>query len=129
MRCQCFEIIDNILMELNRKFKQTELIEAMESCNLNSKLFSYLNKFLKLPGISTDKQFFEMCVSESNFMEIVILIKNIGVLFLQIEKVYRRILVIPVSSPTAERSISIMRRIKIYNGSTKTGKQLHNLAL
>jgi hypothetical protein len=140
MRSQYFEIIDNILIEMNRRFKQTELIEAVEACNPNSKMFLDLNTFMKLPGISTDNQFLEklkvqcdlgkkMFVSESNSMEIYILIKSMGASFLELEEMYRRVLVIPVSSATAERSISTMKRIKTYNRSTMTGKRLHNLAL
>lgn len=32
---QYFEIIDNILIGLNRRFKGTELIKAVEACNPN----------------------------------------------------------------------------------------------
>jgi len=39
MRSQCFEIIENITMEMNRTFKQTELIEAVEAYNPSSKIF------------------------------------------------------------------------------------------
>eukprot|EP00102_Acyrthosiphon_pisum_P025993 XP_016663203.1 PREDICTED: zinc finger MYM-type protein 1-like [Acyrthosiphon pisum] len=39
MRSQYFEIIDDIVMGMNRRFKQTELIEAVEACNPNSKMF------------------------------------------------------------------------------------------
>jgi len=54
---------------------------------------------------------------------------SMGSSFLKLKEVYRRILVIPISSVTAERSFSTMRRIKSYNRSTMTGKRLHNLAL
>lgn len=53
MKIQYFEIIDNILIEIDRRFKQTDLIEAVEACNPNSKKFLDLNTFFKLPGIST----------------------------------------------------------------------------
>lgn len=53
------KLIDNNLIEMNRKFKQTKLIEAMEACNLNSNMFLYLDTFLKWSEISTDNQFFE----------------------------------------------------------------------
>ncbi|XP_026816205.1 zinc finger MYM-type protein 1-like [Rhopalosiphum maidis] len=139
MKSQYFEIIDNIVMEMNRRFKQTELIEAVEACNPSSKMFLDFNTLIKLPGISTDNQFIEklraqcdlgkkMFAADSNSIEAYLSIKSMGALFLQLE-VYRRILVIPISSATAERSFSTMRRIKTYNRSTMTGKRLHNLAL
>ncbi|XP_026806322.1 uncharacterized protein LOC113549289 [Rhopalosiphum maidis] len=110
MRNQYFEIIDTIVMEMNQRFKQTELIEA---CNPSFKMFLDFVTLIKFPGISTDNQFIE----------------NMGASFLQLEEVYRRILVIPISSATAERSFSTMRRIKTYNRSTMAGKRLYNLAL
>jgi len=140
MRSQYFEIIDNIVMEMNRRFKQTELIEAVEACNPSSKMFLDFDTLIKLPGISTDNQFIEklraqcdlgkkMFAADSNSIEAYLSIKSMGASFLQLEEVYRRILVIPISSATAERSFSTMRRIKTYNRSTMTGKRLHNLAL
>ncbi|KAL4107988.1 hypothetical protein QTP88_018253 [Uroleucon formosanum] len=140
MRSQYFEIIDNIVMEMNRRFKQTELIEAVEACNPSSKMFLDFDTLIKLPGISKDNQFIEklraqcdlgkkMFAADSNSIEAYLSIKSMGASFLQLEEVYRRILVIPISSATAERSFSTMRRIKTYNRSTMTGKRLHNLAL
>lgn len=150
MRCQYYEllsvyyqyydIIDNILMEMNRRFKQTELIEAMEACNPKSKMYLDFNTFLKLPGISTDNQFLEklkaqcdlgkkMFAAESNAIEVYVLIKDMGASFLELEEVFRRILVIPVSSATTEWIFSTMRRVKPYNRSTMIGNCLHNLAL
>ncbi|XP_060845787.1 zinc finger MYM-type protein 1-like [Rhopalosiphum padi] len=117
MRSQYFEIIDNIVVEMNRRFKQTELIEAVEACNPSSKMFLDFDTLIKLPGISTDNQFIEKLRAQCDLGK-----KNL-------EEVYRRILVIPISSATAERSFSTMRRIKTYNRSTMTGKRLHNLAL
>lgn len=70
-----------------------------------------------------------MFAADSNSIEAYLSIKSMGASFLQLEEVYRRILVIPISSATAERSFSTMRRIKTYNRSTMTGKRLHNLAL
>lgn len=70
-----------------------------------------------------------MFVPESNSIEISILIKSIGASFLELEEIYKRVLIISVSSATAKRSFSTMRRIKTYNRSTMAGKRLHNLAL
>lgn len=128
MRSQYFEIIDNIVMEMNRRFKQTELIEAVEACNPSSKMFLDFDTLIKLPGISTDNQFIEKLRAQCDLGK-KMSIKSMGASFLQLEEVYRRILVIPISSATAERSFSTMRRIKTYNRSTMTGKRLHNLAL
>jgi len=69
-----------------------------------------------------------MFATDSNSIEAYLLIKSMGASFLQLEEVYRRI-VIPISSATAERSFSTIRRIKTYNRSTMTGKRLHNLGL
>ena len=140
MRSQYFEVIDNIVIEMNRRFKQTELIEAVEACNPSSKMFLDFDTFMKLLGISTDDQFIEklraQCdlgkknfATDSNSIETYTPIKDMGASFLHLEEVYRRILVLPISSATAERSFSTMRRIKTYNRSTMTGKCLHNPAL
>jgi len=88
-----------------------------------------------LPGISTDNQFIEklrakcdlgkkMFATDSNSIEEYLSIKTMEASFLQLEVVYRRILVIPISSATAKRSFSTMRRITTYNRSTMTGKRL-----
>ncbi|CAI6376914.1 unnamed protein product [Macrosiphum euphorbiae] len=103
-------------------------------------MFLDFDPLIKLPGISTDNQFIEklraqcdlgkkMFAADSNSIEAYLSIKNMGASFLQLEEVYRRILVIPISSATAERSFSTMRKIKTYNRSTMTGKRLHILAL
>lgn len=67
--------------------------------------------------------------TESNSMEIYIIIEGMDASFLDLKETFRQILVIPVSKATPERSFSTMRRIKTYNRSTMTGKRLHNLAL
>lgn len=59
MRSQYFEIIDNVLIEINKKFKQAELIEAVEGSNPNSDMFLDLIAIMKSPRISTDNQFLE----------------------------------------------------------------------
>ncbi|KAL4082813.1 hypothetical protein QTP88_029469 [Uroleucon formosanum] len=103
-------------------------------------MFLDFDTLIKLPGISKDNQFIEklraqcdlgkkMFAADSNSIEAYLSIKSMGASFLQLEEVYRRILVIPILSATAERSFSTMRRIKTYNRSTMTGKRLHNLAL
>lgn len=48
MRSQYFEIIDIIVMEMNRRFKQAELIEAVEACNPSSKMFLDFDTLIKL---------------------------------------------------------------------------------
>lgn len=69
------------------------LLSAVNNCDLGKRMFP----------------------TESNFIEIYILIVNMGASFTELEEVYRRILVIPVSSVTAKKSCSKMRIIKTYN--------------
>lgn len=59
VRSQYFKIIEIILMEMIRRFKETEFIEAVEACNSSSKTMLDFNTFIKLPGIFIDIQFFE----------------------------------------------------------------------
>jgi len=68
-----FEIIDNIVMEMNRRFKQTEPIEAVEACNPSSKMFLDFDTHLKLSGISTDNQFIEKLRAQCDLRKICLL--------------------------------------------------------
>jgi len=70
-----------------------------------------------------------MFATESNSIKTYISIKNMGASFLELEEVYRQILVIQISNTTAERRFSTMRKIKTYNSSTMTEKHLHDLVL
>lgn len=99
-----------------------------------------LHTFIKLPEISTNSQFLKklkynvilkekMFFSESTLMEINILIKSVRVSFLKIKEIYRRVLIIPISSATTKKNFLTMKRIKIYTRSNMTGKRLHKLAL
>ncbi|XP_022174917.1 zinc finger MYM-type protein 1-like [Myzus persicae] len=54
---------------------------------------------------------------------------DMGKSFEEIKSVIECVLVIPVSSASAERSFSTMRRIKIYLRTSMTTTRLHNLAL
>jgi len=47
----------------------------------------------------------------------------------EINEIITRVLVIPVTSATAERSFSAVRRIKTYLRSTMASKRLHNSAI
>lgn len=49
--------------------------------------------------------------------------------FLEIDEIITRVLVIPVTSATAERSFSAMRRITTYLRSTMSSERLHNTAI
>jgi hypothetical protein len=52
-----------------------------------------------------------------------------GQSFGEIKKVIERVLVIPVSSTSAERSFSTMKRIKTYLRTSMSTTRLHNLVL
>lgn len=49
--------------------------------------------------------------------------------FQEINEIITRVLVIPVTSATAERIFSAMRRIKTYLRSKMTSERLHNSAI
>ncbi|XP_008179863.1 uncharacterized protein LOC103308380 [Acyrthosiphon pisum] len=76
-------------------------------------------EFLNAVGLDIEK-----CISQS-YDEIC----DIGKSFEEIKSVIERVLVIPVSSASAERSFSSMRRIKTYLRTSMTTTRLHNLAL
>jgi len=64
-----------------------------------------------------------------NIMDFYKEICDMGKSFEEIKSVIERVLVIPVSSASAERSFSTMRRIKTYLRTSMTTMRLHNLAL
>lgn len=59
IKFQYFGKVDSILIEINQRFKQIELIETVETCNPNTKMLLDLNTIIKSSGISTDNQFLE----------------------------------------------------------------------
>ncbi|VVC26146.1 HAT, C-terminal dimerisation domain [Cinara cedri] len=100
-------------------------------------MFLDFNKLMKVSGISTDNKYLGklkvQCDSRKKYLLpnlLWTLSSELKASFLELEEVYRRILIIPVSSATAERSFStVVRRMKTYNRSIMTGKRLHSLVL
>ncbi|KAL4119183.1 hypothetical protein QTP88_012028 [Uroleucon formosanum] len=118
-QCQYFEIIDTIIQEINYRFDENiDILTAVDACDPNSKTIASQSILVK--------NMFE------NTPNIVELHKELTIMkpaFQEINEIITRVLVIPVTSTTAERSFSAMRRIKTYLRSTMTSERLHNYAI
>lgn len=68
-------------------------------------------------------------LSVSDLFELYQEIKKYKVGFEELTKIIENVLVVPVSSASAERSFSAMKRVKTYLRSTMTSSRLNNLTL
>jgi len=70
-----------------------------------------------------------MYIGCKNIMDFYKELCDMGMSFEEIKLVIECVLVIPVSSASAERSFSTLRRIKTYLRTSMINTRLHNLAL
>ncbi|KAL4082393.1 hypothetical protein QTP88_029975 [Uroleucon formosanum] len=104
---QYFKIIDTIIQEINYRLDENiDILTVVEACDLN-----YI------------KNMFENTPNIVEFYKVLTIMKPA---FQEINKLITRVLVIPVTSATSERSFSAMCRIKTFLRSTMTSKRLHN---
>lgn len=142
IRRQYFEIIDTIIQEMVHRFDENkDLLTAVDACDPNSSNFMDVEKLYYLANIKgEDKSTKQNIASQSVLVKNMFSnIKNIVELhnelmtmkpaFQDINEIITRVLVIPVTSATAERSFSAMRRIKTYLRSTMSSGRLHNTAI
>lgn len=144
IRHQYFKIIDTIIREMNSRFDENiDILTAVDACDPNSSNFMDIEKLKYLVNIygQDNMCYMETIASQSilvkNMFEnttinIVELHKELTIMkpaFQEINEIVTRVLVIPVTSATAERSFSAMRRIKTYLRSTMTSERLQNTAI
>ncbi|KAL4113258.1 hypothetical protein QTP88_016917 [Uroleucon formosanum] len=143
IRRQYFEIIDTIIQEINYTFDENkEKLISVDACDPNSSNFVDIEKLKYLVNIYIRDNMcnIEAIASQSilvknmfeNTPNIVELHKELTVMkpaLQEINEVITRVLVIPVTSATAERSFSAIRRIKTYLRSTMISERLHNSAI
>lgn len=142
LRQQYFEIIDQILSELANRFeKNNDFLTAIDACVPNSTNFMDVTKLHNLGELyGENSTTIEQILSQAKLIK-TMLNKAVDIFdvhkeltslepaFNKIKKIITKILVIPVSSASAERSFSAMGRIKTYLRSTMTTERLHNTAI
>lgn len=144
---RCTEIIDQCLASLRSRFPTGVLnyltkIEQFAVTNINANEIAgfYGNDFDIDKLILHRDMIIDICNSKKvtvtvNISEVVQFLKNsenantIGELLPEYDKFIRLALTIPISSCTAERSFSALRRLKTFLRSTMTQNRLNDLAL
>ncbi|KAJ8891971.1 hypothetical protein PR048_004536 [Dryococelus australis] len=113
-----FETIDLLVGEIEKRFNQPgyEKYQIMESCLLLS-----LNMLPKLvPSVNSENDIvvaFKALHPETRY------------LFAELDKILKLLLVVPISSVTAEQSFSILRIIKTFLRSTMSQSRLTHLCI
>lgn len=142
MRANFFAILDNISNEMKRRFSENiSFISAISACDPTSETFlnteilcaaasSYGRDRDTICTIQTQcelgKTMFSSCKDPySVYNEIC----SMGTCFKELKDLLATFLVIPVSTATAERSFSTMRRIKPHLRASMAGQRLSNLAI
>lgn len=142
LRRAFFSIIDNMLGEMQRRFSDNaSLLSCFAACDPKCVTFlsaETLCSFAKLHD--KDEEFIATLRSQCNLGRSMFVnckdsidlyrdVAGFGPSFKELKEVISLLLVIPVSSASAERSFSTMRRLKTYLRSTMTGQKLHSLGL
>ncbi|CAI6358341.1 unnamed protein product [Macrosiphum euphorbiae] len=141
-RIMYFTVIDNMLSEMKKRFNNnSEFSTAISVFNPISTNFLNDDFVLKCINYYGDDNYFsDQVISQSklaknmyssckNIIDFYNEICIMGQSFGEIKKVIERVLVIPVSSASAERSFSTMKRIKTYLRTSMSTTRLHNLEL
>ncbi|XP_050507980.1 uncharacterized protein LOC126885452 [Diabrotica virgifera virgifera] len=140
-KAELFSIVDNISEEMEKRFSEnSSLLACISSCNPNSQNFldpKELCSFAKFWGKDEEfciqlkaqcdlgKSMFSKCKSTEDLYKELFSFGS----FNELRYIVSVVLVIPVSSATAERSFSSMRRIKNCLRSTMMGQRLHSLGV
>ncbi|KAL4126441.1 hypothetical protein QTP88_010663 [Uroleucon formosanum] len=139
-----YNILDVICVEMNRRFDENgEFYAVLGVLDQTSKEFldcETLCKFAKtFPFYRSDEFLIKLkyqCAlgktlfsSSSGLFELLNEVQSYKVGFEELKKVIELIVVIPVSSASAERSFSTMRRVKTYLRSTMKSSRLNNFTL
>lgn len=142
MRANFFSILDNISNEMTRRFSEnSSFISAVSACDPASGTFlntEVMCAAAELYGRDKDnlsviktqcelgKTMFSTC---KDSYDVYNEISNMGESFKELKELVATFLVIPVSTATAERSFSTMRRIKPHLRASMAGQRLSNLAI
>jgi hypothetical protein len=139
-----FEIIDSMCGELDRRFAGNEqLLLTCDTLKPDSSLFlnaEQMNTVIRgypTIGIESDKLLAEVSVAKEMLTrkqvqsadEVVQTLFDMKLAFPNLIKICQFIFTLPVSSASAERSFSTMKRVKNYLRSTMSDKRLNNLCL
>lgn len=118
-----------------------DILEAVDACNPNSKNFMNVEKLYCISNINKEDQFAmetigsqsalvkNMFSNTSNILELHKELMDMKPAFQEIANILVRVLVLPITSATAERSFSAKRRIKTYLRSKMSNERLHNTAI
>ena len=141
-RALYYYIIDKVLVELHSRFDDSrEIILAVAACNPNSKSFLNYSAILPLAnecsvdvsGLNGELQVVNNLLSKNKGVEttedLYSYLCTVNPAFPNLKKVVQGAITIPVSSASAERSFSALKRIKTYLHSTMTANRLSSLAI
>uniref|UniRef100_A0A1X7U5U3 TTF-type domain-containing protein n=1 Tax=Amphimedon queenslandica TaxID=400682 RepID=A0A1X7U5U3_AMPQE len=137
-RVMYYEIIDKILVELDHRFgDHRPILQALAALSPNSP--SFLDPVIILPIVEAYKLDQSvlwsqldvvkvMCKDKETVEDILLVIGKAGV-FAEATKLYKIALTIPVASASAERSFSVLNRVKTYLRATMSQQRLSNLSV
>ncbi len=143
-RVKVFEVIDALNNELQRRFvDNSSLLDTTIACDPRSKSFLSFELLSELsdsfPQLHVNKEALQaQCVVGKNLLKVEALDSSLSVYnhLLQLEqgfpdlvKCFRLVLTIPISSASAERTFSAMRRIKTFSRASMSDNRLSNLAI
>ena len=139
-----FQILDNMNNEMIYRFTQNnEILNYIHASDPKSSEFLNSDLLVKLGNMYqpyTTNDFIEVLknqclIGKSLFLDNLTLsdlhqqISNYGETFDHVKKIIELVMAIPVSSASAERSFSTMRRVKTYLRSTMKSSRLSSLTL
>lgn len=135
------EAFNKIINEINRRFKDVgfQKFQQLESVLLNDEMLpENVKKLCDEYEIDLDRIFSQTKVLSQKFPnstapkiieDFASLTNETRSLFSEVFKLCRILIVLPSSSASAERSFSMLRRIKTYLRSTMTQTRLNNLCI
>ena len=136
-----FSIIDRILSELHRRFDESRgIILAVAACSPKSKHFLKVTTvkpladecFIDVSSLEPQLAVAQTLVSQKHIEtteQLYSLLSSMQAAFPDLFTLVRAALTIPVSSATAERSFSTLKRIKTYLRSTIGEERLSHLSI
>ncbi|XP_022166373.1 zinc finger MYM-type protein 1-like [Myzus persicae] len=139
-----FNILDVIYFEMNRRFNtKDDMYATLEALDQNSSTFldsEIICRYAETFPFYRSNEFITklkcqcqlgktLFLSVSDIFELYQEVKKYKVGFEELTKIIENVLVVPVSSASAERNFSTMKRVKTYLKSTMTSSRLNNLTL
>jgi hypothetical protein len=127
-----FTVVNNILSDINKRFYNSDFLTAISVFNPTSNNFLNDNFILKFTNYYDDDKYFSdkvlsqcrlaknMYIGCKNIKNFYKEICDMGKSFEEIKSIIERVLVIPVSSASAERCFPTKRRIKTYLRTSMT---------